>query len=113
MRLADALDVVRLVAVLLLPAHFPRLLVPFFHEVASARFCFWDRLSLIFFSDFIVYSTNHEALDLAYRLAASGPATPENLMRIGEGWIAEEAFVMTMYCVLKYPDDFQKCMSLL
>lgn len=33
-------------------------------------------------------------------------------LSIGEGWIAEEAFAMAVYCVLKYPDDYQKCIQL-
>ena len=28
----------------------------------------------------------------------------------GEGWVAEEALVIAIYCCLRYPDDFSKCL---
>lgn len=31
------------------------------------------------------------------------------LAHIGEGWIAEEALALALYCVLRYPDDYVTC----
>ncbi|MGB1289312.1 MAG: ADP-ribosylglycohydrolase family protein, partial [Aggregatilineales bacterium] len=31
------------------------------------------------------------------------------LTHLGEGWIAEEAVALSLYCVLKYPDDYVAC----
>ena len=42
-----------------------------------------------------------ERLDAAVRLASSGPAAPEDLVReLGEGWVAEEALAVGLYAVL-------------
>jgi ADP-ribosylglycohydrolase len=42
-----------------------------------------------------------ERLEAALRLASSGPAAPEDLVReLGEGWVAEEALAVGLYAVL-------------
>ncbi len=39
-----------------------------------------------------------------------GWGSEESAMRhIGEGWIAEEAVALALYCVLRYPDDYAAC----
>ncbi|MEU1981299.1 ADP-ribosylglycohydrolase family protein [Nocardia sp. NPDC019395] len=40
------------------------------------------------------------ALDHAVALADSGPATPEGVEQVGEGWIAEECLAVAVYCAL-------------
>lgn len=34
----------------------------------------------------------------------------ENIKALGEGWVAEEALAIAIYCALKYQDDFTKAM---
>lgn len=43
------------------------------------------------------------AVDLALQ---STDSDLENIHRLGEGWIAEEALGISLYCALKYRDDF-------
>lgn len=31
------------------------------------------------------------------------------LAHLGEGWVAEEAVALALFCVLRYPDDYAKC----
>jgi ADP-ribosylglycohydrolase len=44
------------------------------------------------------------ALQRAMRLAASEPNSPEAVRKLGEGWIAEEALAIAVYCALSAPD---------
>ena len=32
----------------------------------------------------------------------------ENIHELGEGWVAEEAFAIALYCSLRYQNDFSK-----
>ncbi|MDD3349991.1 MAG: ADP-ribosylglycohydrolase family protein [Eubacteriales bacterium] len=48
------------------------------------------------------------ALEKAVFLASSGIDSEEALPRIGEGWVAEEALAMAVYCALMHPNDFEK-----
>ncbi|WP_040835213.1 ADP-ribosylglycohydrolase family protein [Nocardia brevicatena] len=41
-----------------------------------------------------------EAIDHALAVADSGPATPEGVERVGEGWTAEECLAVAVYCAL-------------
>jgi ADP-ribosylglycohydrolase len=43
------------------------------------------------------------ALDAAVAAAADGPPTAERLVALGEGWVAEEALAMSVYCALAHP----------
>ena len=45
------------------------------------------------------------AIDLAENSADSDL---DNIHRLGEGWVAEEALAIALYCVLKYQDDFSR-----
>jgi ADP-ribosylglycohydrolase len=40
------------------------------------------------------------AVELAEQLATSGPAHEECIARLGEGWVAEEALAISIYCAL-------------
>lgn len=33
----------------------------------------------------------------------------DNIHRLGEGWVGEEALALALYCCLKYSDDFDSC----
>ncbi|MFC4948364.1 ADP-ribosylglycohydrolase family protein [Pseudonocardia sp. GCM10023141] len=43
------------------------------------------------------------ALRRAVDAAAAGPPSPERLRALGEGWVAEEALAMSVYCALAHP----------
>jgi ADP-ribosyl-[dinitrogen reductase] hydrolase len=45
-----------------------------------------------------------EALAAAVAAAADGPASTEAIRRLGEGWVAEEALAIAVYCALTAPD---------
>ena len=48
-----------------------------------------------------------DLIDLAVELAESeGTADLDNIHRLGEGWIAEEALAIAIYCALRHQDDF-------
>lgn len=50
-----------------------------------------------------------DALDRAVALAARRGAamTPEDLLTLGEGWVAEEALAIAVACALAHPTDFE------
>ncbi|MDX2970256.1 ADP-ribosylglycohydrolase family protein [Kribbella solani] len=47
------------------------------------------------------------ALTFARHLAATAPATPVTVERLGGGWIAEEALAIAVYAALAYPEPGQ------
>ncbi|MEE8447413.1 MAG: ADP-ribosylglycohydrolase family protein [Gemmatimonadota bacterium] len=44
------------------------------------------------------------AIEAAVRLADEAALTPEAVARLGEGWVAEEALAIALYCALTAPD---------
>ena len=48
-------------------------------------------------------------VDLAMELSENTASDLSNIHRLGEGWVAEEALVIAIYCALKYQNDFSKC----
>ena len=52
------------------------------------------------------------AIEAARRVAAEHPATAESVEMLGEGWIAEEALSIALFCALKHPTDFRKAVLL-
>lgn len=47
-------------------------------------------------------------LDDAVELSRNTDSDIENIRRLGAGWVAEEAFAISLYCSLRYCDDFSK-----
>jgi len=47
-----------------------------------------------------------EAINTALRLVRDQNPTPNTVENIGEGWIAEEALAISIYCALCYENDF-------
>lgn len=45
-------------------------------------------------------------IDLAIRLAGNDEPDLANIHRLGEGWVAEEALAVAVYCALRHSDDF-------
>ena len=47
-------------------------------------------------------------IDLAVRLSENGEDDLSNIHQLGEGWVAEETLAISIYCALRYSDDFSK-----
>ena len=58
----------------------------------------------------LVEKSDHEeclsALERAIALAEEGDPSPERVESLGEGWVAEEALAIAVYCALTAGDDF-------
>lgn len=46
---------------------------------------------------------------LAIELSENDARDLDNIHRLGEGWVAEEALAIAIYCCLRYPYDFSQC----
>lgn len=49
-----------------------------------------------------------EIIDKAVEMAQSDWEDHRCICSIGEGWVAEEALAIALFCALRYPDDFSK-----
>lgn len=49
-----------------------------------------------------------ELTEMAMLLAHSNISDADAIRQLGEGWVAEETLAIALYCVLKYPDNFEK-----
>lgn len=49
-----------------------------------------------------------EKLDLAVELSRNTKSDIQNIQKLGQGWVAEEAFAIALYCSLRYSNDFSK-----
>lgn len=45
-------------------------------------------------------------IDRALELAAGSGSDAESIRLLGEGWVAEETLAISLYCALRYQDDF-------
>jgi ADP-ribosylglycohydrolase len=54
----------------------------------------------------------YKALNSALEAAEEGSPSPERLEGLGEGWVAEEALAMSVYCALVHPDDVRAAVLL-
>lgn len=52
------------------------------------------------------------AIEKAIALAKEGSPSPQKLEAFGDGFSAEDALAMAIYCSLSYPDDFNKALNL-
>lgn len=50
-------------------------------------------------------------MNQAIRLAGNEKADEENIRAIGEGWTGDEALAISVYCSLRYPEDFSKAVT--
>lgn len=51
-----------------------------------------------------------ELMIQALELVKSGISDIEAIPQLGEGWVGEEALAISVYCALKYRDDFKKAL---
>ena len=50
-----------------------------------------------------------DIINLAIELSENNDNDLNNIHRIGEGWVGEEALAIAIYCALRYQNDFDKC----
>lgn len=50
-------------------------------------------------------------IDRAVLLSENDLPDLDNIHRLGEGWVGEETMAIALYCVLRYPCDFSKCLQ--
>jgi len=53
------------------------------------------------------YSETLEKIELAQNLSVSQKSPEESIQTIGEGWVGEEALAISLYCSLKFSDNFK------
>ena len=51
-----------------------------------------------------------ELAERAVFLASCNQSDLENIQRLGEGWVGEEALAIGLYCTTKYLDNFEEAM---
>ncbi len=49
-----------------------------------------------------------DIIDLAVELSTNSDSDLDNIHKLGQGWVAEEALAIAVYCSLKYQNDFSK-----
>ncbi|TET76695.1 MAG: ADP-ribosylglycohydrolase family protein [Candidatus Cloacimonadota bacterium] len=54
------------------------------------------------------HSETLEKIELARELSAGSKSVEESIQTIGEGWVGDEALAISVYCALKFSDDWEK-----
>ena len=54
------------------------------------------------------YSETLKKIKQAQKLSVSQKSVEESIQTIGEGWVAEEALAISLYCSLKFSDNFKR-----
>ena len=52
-----------------------------------------------------------ELIDRAIELADNNETDLDNIHQLGQGWVGEEALAISIYCSLKYTEDFSKAIT--
>lgn len=68
----------------------------------------WDAKQTVceLFSEDIHVKTLENIIELAVNLAENNDSDLNNIHKIGEGWVGEEALAIAVYCALRYENDF-------
>lgn len=66
-----------------------------------------DFISRLFAGSFHLIELNR-IITTAIALSENNDPDLMNIHRLGEGWVAEEALAISLYCSLRYKDDFSK-----
>ena len=75
------------------------------------RKCVVDSMSLIeeiYFEQRTYTGYLKQLIDKAMELSYSSESDYAAICQLGEGWVAEETLAIAIYCLMKYPDDFEK-----
>jgi ADP-ribosylglycohydrolase len=54
------------------------------------------------------YSETLKKIELVRKLSISQKSVEESIHAIGEGWVGEEALAISLYCSLKFSDNFER-----
>ena len=54
------------------------------------------------------HSETLKNIELAQKLSGSQKSVEESIQTIGEGWVGEEALAISLYCSLKFSDNFKR-----
>jgi ADP-ribosylglycohydrolase len=54
------------------------------------------------------HSETLKKIELAKKLSVSQKSPEESIQTIGEGWVGEEALAISLYCSLKFSDNFER-----
>jgi len=54
------------------------------------------------------HSETLKIIELAKKLSVSQKSPEESIYAIGEGWVGEEALAISLYCSLKFSDNFER-----
>ena len=54
------------------------------------------------------HSETLKNIELAQKLSGSQKSVEESIQTIGEGWVGEEALAISLYCSLKFSDNFER-----
>lgn len=49
-------------------------------------------------------------INMAMELAGNNDTDLNNIHRLGEGWVGDEALAIALYCCLRHQNDFSRCM---
>ncbi len=60
------------------------------------------------FADSPYVAELNRIITAAITLSGNGDTDIANIHKLGEGWVAEEALAISLYCSLKYKDDFSE-----
>ncbi len=66
-----------------------------------------ETVSTIFKNELYI-NTLSKIIDLAVELSENNESDLDNIHRLGEGWVGEEALGIALYCSLRYQNDFSK-----
>ena len=54
------------------------------------------------------HSETLKIIELAQKLSGSPKSSEKSIQTIGEGWVGEEALAISLYCSLKFSDNFER-----
>lgn len=63
----------------------------------------------LYFKEQTVLSELQELVQNALDLAISDKSDTDAIRKLGEGWVAEETLAIAVFSVMRYIDDFEKC----
>lgn len=69
------------------------------------------RLLTLYFQDDAYLAELRALVTKALDMAESDMPDTDAILRLGEGWVAEETLAIALFSVMRYIDDFEKCVT--
>lgn len=69
-----------------------------------------EAIAPLFAADFRYLQENADLMEKAVELASNSSSDPENIAMLGEGWVAEEAAAIALYCALRHFDSIENAL---